>query len=149
MPVQHTHIHWPNDILKSTSLLRLQRLDWHCYVSLGVCLAGVCVTQVVGAGVSLCDVDGSSSWGDVQDSVVTKGNTGVLEAPAQLLTGQIPPPTLTTPVNHQARAQHPITALSLGEREGDKGDIEKQERRKGGRQGKIKRWEIERRVGVG
>lgn len=76
------------------------------------------ITQVVGARLSLGDVDERSSGRDVQDLVVTKGNRDILEAPRHLSAGDVPPSTHTALVDHRAGAQNPVTTLRLGGEEG-------------------------------
>ena len=77
----------------------------------------MCITEVIRAGSSLCDVNERSSGWDVQDLVVTEGNGDILEAPRHLSTGAVPPTTHSALVNHRAGAQNPVAALRLaGER---------------------------------
>lgn len=71
------------------------------------------LTEVVGAGSSLRDVNESGSGWDVQDLVVTKGDGGILEASRHFSTRRVLPTTHSALVNHSAGAQHPVTALRL------------------------------------
>lgn len=78
------------------------------------------LTQVVRACSSLCDVNERSSQRDIQDLVVTKGNSDILEAPCHLSTGDVLSTTHSALINHRAGAQYPVTALSLEGEEGEK-----------------------------
>lgn len=77
------------------------------------------LTKVIWAGFSLCNVDECSSRWDVQDFVVTKGNSDILEAPRHLSAGGFPPATHSAFVDHRAGPQHAIAAFSLAGEEGE------------------------------
>lgn len=72
------------------------------------------LTQVVGAGSPLGDVNKCSPRRDVQDLVVTVGNGDVLEASRHLSAGGFSPAANPASVHHGAGAQNAIAALGLG-----------------------------------
>lgn len=78
------------------------------------------LTQVVGAGSPLGDVNKCSPRRDVQDLVVTVGNGDILEASRHLSAGGFSPAANPASVDHGAGAQNAIAALGLaGGRGGD------------------------------
>lgn len=76
------------------------------------------LTEVIGAGSSLCDLNKSSTGWDVKDLVVTEGNCDILEASSHLPAGGVPPTTDSTSVDQRVRAQHPVASFGLSGGEG-------------------------------
>lgn len=74
------------------------------------------LTEVIGAGSSLGDVDERSASRDVKNLVVAEGDGDIPEAPRHLSAGGVPPTAHSAPVHHGARAEDSITTFSLAER---------------------------------
>lgn len=71
------------------------------------------LTQVVGTGPPLRDVNKGGPRRDVQDLVVAEGNADILEGARHLLTSSVPPPADAALVQHRAGAQDAVAALRL------------------------------------
>lgn len=71
------------------------------------------LTEVVGAGSSLGDIDERRASRDVQDLVVAEGDGDVLEAPRHLSTGRVLPTAHSTPVHRGTGAENPVATFSL------------------------------------
>lgn len=71
------------------------------------------LTEVIGAGSPLSDVDERGAGGDVQDLVVAEGNRDIPEAPRHLSAGGVPPPAHAAPVDRGAGAEDPVATFSL------------------------------------
>lgn len=74
------------------------------------------LTEVIGAGSSLGDVDERGAGGDVQDLVVAEGDGDIPEAPRHLSAGGVPPTAHAAPVDRGAGAEDPVTTFSLAGR---------------------------------
>lgn len=118
-----TVTHRTNRILKSphvsvSPVLELQPVLFKKCVAVHGFVCAV-LTQIIGAGSSLRDVNKRSSRWDVQDLVVTEGNRAILETSRHLSAGGVPPIAHSTFVDHRAGAKHAIATLGLAGEEGE------------------------------
>lgn len=73
------------------------------------------LTQVVGAGLELGNVEAGSSSRNQQDLLIAQRAPPVSEVPRDEATGRIITPTDSTAISTPARAEDPIAAGALGE----------------------------------